>query len=52
MFLNLEQIGAWWTSSHVSEEQAKAKGIMGSWGVRLNYTEKKGRGFSVICLKY
>ncbi|MCE2754383.1 MAG: fibrobacter succinogenes major paralogous domain-containing protein [Ignavibacteriae bacterium] len=51
MYLNLGQIGAWWTSSQVSEEQAKAKGIMGSLGIRLNYTEIKGRGFSVICFK-
>ena len=51
MFLNLGQIGAWWTSSQVSEDQAKAKGIMGNLGIRLNYTEMKGRGFSVICFK-
>lgn len=51
MFLNLGQIGAWWTSTQVSDDQAKAKGIMGSLGIRLNYTEMKDRGFSVICFK-
>jgi hypothetical protein len=50
-FFNLNQIGAWWTSSEVSDSQAKAKGLMGGMGIRLNYTEMKERGFSVICIK-
>jgi len=51
MFLNRGQIGIWWTSTGVSASQAKAKGYMASFGIRMNYTEMKGRGFSILCIK-
>lgn len=49
-FMNLGSIGTWWTSTEDPDGRVQAKGIMGR-SIRINYTEMKERGFSVICIK-